>query len=413
MKNVYIIGADITKFGKHQDVRHRELSKMVVDGSLSDAQLQKEDIQTIHFGNCLWGYFTGQHAVRGQIAMRYSGFGNIPVTNHECACATGALAFHSAWKDIQTGLYDCTMAVGVEKLTCDDKMKQMYAFNSFEDVSEDPAEVEAKLKEEMAKITIEVPKSEGGAKTVQMDAYGLIALQHMQEYGTTQKQIAAAAAKNHHNGSLNPKAHYQFDMTVDEVLADRMVSYPLTRSMASPMTDGAAAVILCSEEFLKKQPKEVQDRAVKVLATTFLMGGETTAEGKTALDLVAEQAYEAAGVAPADIDVVEVHDASAIGEIMQIEHLMLCPEGKGGEYTESGATAINGKQPVNPSGGLISRGHPLAATGLAQVQELVLQLRGEAGGRQVNNPKIALAQNAGGHVMGAGAGQSVIILEKK
>jgi acetyl-CoA acetyltransferase len=228
----------------------------------------------------------------------------------------------------------------------------------------------------------------------------------MKKYGTTKRHYAVVAAKNHNNSTLNPLAQYNFPMTVEQVMEDYEVSYPLTRSMCAPVGDGAAAAILCSEKFLKEHPNP---RAVLVRASVLKSGSwkeETIAKRASAA------AYEMSGFGPEDISVAEVHDATAFGEVHQTEQMGFCPIGKGGEFAESGATALDGEIPINPSGGLISRGHPIGASGLAQIYELTLQLRGEAGKRQVNNPRIALAENGGGNIGAGEAAMCVHILEK-
>ncbi|MCP4682317.1 MAG: thiolase family protein, partial [Desulfobacterales bacterium] len=241
-----------------------------------------------------------------------------------------------------------------------------------------------------------------------MDMYASGARVHMNKYGTTQRHLAIVAAKAHNNSVMNPNAQYTFPMTVEEVLKDREISYPLTRAMCAPVGDGSAAAILCSEQFLKKHPSS---RAVKIISSVLKSGKRKG--GYNTGRLTASAAYEIAGVGPEDINILEVHDATAIGEITVLEELGICPEGEGGPYSESGATAINGKTPVNAGGGLIARGHPLGATGLAQIHELVTQLRGEGDKRQVqNDPKIALAENGGGFLGDGPATLCVSILER-
>jgi acetyl-CoA acetyltransferase len=229
----------------------------------------------------------------------------------------------------------------------------------------------------------------------------------MERYGSTQKQLATIAAKNHNNSTMNPLAQYTFPQTVEQVLSDRIVSYPLTRAMCAPIGDGAAAAIICNDQFLKKHPS---NRAVKIRASV-LEGGKRTGTGDIS-ERASKRAFEVAGVGPEDINVMEVHDATAFGEISVMEALGFCPRGEGGVMAEKGDTALDGKIPVNPSGGLISRGHPVGASGLAQIHELVTQLRGEAGERQVKNPRIAMTENGGGTVGAGEAAMTIHILEK-
>jgi acetyl-CoA acetyltransferase len=239
-----------------------------------------------------------------------------------------------------------------------------------------------------------------------MDLYSIGARMHMQQYGTTQRQLASIAAKAHNNSVNNPYAQYTFPMTVDEVLSDREVSYPLTRAMCAPVGDGAAAVVLCSESFLKKHGPV---RAIRIRASV-LRSGTRTGENDIC-ERASRAAYEMAGLGPGDIDVVEVHDATAFGELYQTEQMGFCPKGDGGPFAESGATSIGGSIPVNPSGGLIARGHPVGASGLAQVFELSAQLHGEAGPRQVHGARIAMAENGGGFMGRGEAAMAIHILE--
>ena len=234
----------------------------------------------------------------------------------------------------------------------------------------------------------------------------------MWKYGTTQHQIAIGASKNHYYGSLNPKAQYQFEVSLEEVLEDRLVSYPLTRSMCAPIGDGAAAAVLCSGAFLKVLPSEVQKRAVKVKASMLTGGKYRDLDEPSQSKVAADRAYSIAGVGPEDIDVAEVHDATSFCEIYQAEMLGFCPIGEGGKFIESGATMLDGKIPINTSGGLVSKGHPIGATGLSMIYELVTQLRVEAGSRQVQNAEFALQENGGGVIGLEEAACSVIILQK-
>jgi acetyl-CoA acetyltransferase len=241
-----------------------------------------------------------------------------------------------------------------------------------------------------------------------MDFYAMGARQHMKNYGTTQKQIAMIAAKNHNNSTLNPLAQYTFPQTVEQVMEDYVVAFPLTRAMCAPIGDGSAAAILCSEEYLDNHP-ELKDRAILVKASILRSGSW---KRDNVCQRAAKAAYEMSGLSPEEINVAEVHDATAYAELNVIEHLGFCPIGEGGSLVESGATQLDGKIPVNPSGGLLARGHPIGASGLAQMYELVTQLRGEAGKRQVKNPRYALAHNGGGNIGTGEAALCIHILEK-
>jgi len=238
-----------------------------------------------------------------------------------------------------------------------------------------------------------------------MDWYAIGARLHMEKYGTTQRQLAAIAAKNHNHSTLNPLAQYTFPQTIEQVLEDRVVAWPLTRAMCAPIGDGAAAAILCSESHLRRNPSS---RAVRILASALQSGNRNKPTDCAAR--ASKQAYEMAEVGPEDIDVAEVHDATAYGELHQVEQMGFCAVGEGGPIAEAGETSLGGRIPVNTSGGLISRGHPIGASGLAMIYELVTQLRGEAGNRQVEGARLALVENGGG-VLGHGeAAMSIHIL---
>jgi acetyl-CoA acetyltransferase len=252
--------------------------------------------------------------------------------------------------------------------------------------------------------------SGGGGRSPFMDIYAMAARMHMEQYGTTQRQLAMIAAKNHYHASLNPLAQYQVNMTVEEVLADKPVAFPLTRSMCAPMGDGATAALLCSERALKRFPDA---RPVRVRASVLTSGTLPSGGGMDLIGMrLSKKAYEAAGLGPEDISVAEVHDATAFGELLQCEELGFCGEGEGGPLAESGATKLGGKLPVNTSGGLECRGHPIGASGIAQLVELVTQLRGEAGKRQVEGARIAMAENGGGFIGTGEAAMCIHILEK-
>lgn len=411
---VYIIGVGMTKFGKYYEKSIKQMTGEALELVLKDCGLTRDDIEAAWFSNTGWGMYTFQHSIRGQVALSANGLDRIPITNVENACASGSTALHGAWTAIKAGLYDCVLAIGTEKLYDEDRVKVMRGFMAGTDVEEMMqrmakfAEEEQARKEKEAKEKgVEVAQEKAGGHSVFMDFYAMGARMHMKKYGSTQRQLAVIAAKAHNNSTLNPLAQYTFPQTVEQVLADREVAYPLTRAMCAPIGDGSAAAIICSERFLKKHPSK---RAVRIKASV-LKSGNRTGENDIS-QRAATVAYKVAGVGPEDVHVIEVHDATAFGEIHQMEALGFCPEGEGGIFAETGATALTGKIPVNPSGGLISRGHPIGASGLAQVHELVTQLRGEAGKRQVKNPRIAMAENGGGTLGIGEAAMTIHILEK-
>ncbi|USG63139.1 thiolase family protein [Sneathiella marina] len=415
MRDTYIIGTFSTAFEKMPGKSFKDLTREAYLGVLDDVGAEiADDIELAYFGNCGMGTF-GQACIRGQVSftslVKEGLFPErVPIINVEGACATASLAFHGAWKDILSGQSELTLAIGVEKTFIPDnpdKIQEIFD-GGIDQLDADEWRDYYKEAGDLAGKPFDPEKGEG---TIFMDTYAMQATYHMKKYGTTQRQIAAASSKNHYHGSLNPKAQYRFEVSVDKVMEDRTISYPLTRSMCAPIGDGAAAAMICSAEYLSKLPPEVQARAVKIRASV-LSGGKYRDLDEPGLSSVAAQkAYRQAGLTPDDIDIAEVHDATSFCEIYQCEMLGFCEEGKGGAYVESGATSLGGSRPVNLSGGLVSKGHPIGATGLSMIDELTQQLRGEAGARQADNPKIALAENGGG-VMGFDeAACSIIILE--
>jgi len=415
MKNVYLIGAYSTQFKKWVDKSNKELARDALVGVLEDAGMEAGDpIENAYFSNCGMGVLWGQDMVRGHCIfapMVEEGLfpERIPLINVEGACASGSMALHGAWKDILSGLHDVSLAFGLDKFYHEDMKRVMQAFEQGIDTEEKP-----RLEEEYRAVAEACGRKyeQLPGHTIFMDTYGMQACWHMWKHGTTQRQIAIGASKNHYNGSLNPKAQYQFEVPVEKVLEDYEVSYPLTRSMCAPIGDGAAAAILCSDKFYKSLPKPVQERAVKVKASALSSGKHRPIEEPSLTRWAAERAYKLAGIGPQDIDVAEIHDATSFGEIYQAEMLGFCDIGEGGKLIESGATMLDGKIPINTSGGLVSKGHPIGATGLSMISEIVTQLRGEAGPRQVKDARIGLTENGGGVISVEEMACAVNILEK-
>ncbi|MFA5064329.1 MAG: thiolase family protein [Dehalococcoidia bacterium] len=411
MKGVYIIGVGMIRFGKYPDQSVRSMAEEAARLALQDAGLVKEDLQSVFFSNSFWGMFANQHSIRGQVVMRGMGIDKIPVTNVENACAGGSTALHLAATGIYAGMYDVALALGSEKISNPDKALSLSAYASCMDVENFEKHINM-ITGLNDVIKIEMPEDQsapGEGRSIFMDAYSMGARWHMNKYGSTQRQLAVICSKNHMHGSLNPLAQYQQRMTVEEVLADKPVAYPLTRAMCSPVGDGAAAAIVCSERYLKKL---ADARPVRIIASVLGQGSDRTLDGEDIGERLSEQAYDIAGVGPADISLAELHDATAWGELHQAEAMGFCPMGEGGAFAESGATVIGGSKPINTSGGLECRGHPIGASGLAQIYELVLQLRGDAGLRQVENARIGLAENGGGNIGVEEAAMCVHILEK-
>ena len=396
MEAIYVVGIGMTPFGRLLDKDIKTLVREATQAALADAGLRQQDVQAAFFGNASQGHMDGQHMIRGQVALRAMGIGSIPVVNVENACASGSTAFSLAVAQLRAGAADVALAVGAEKMFSTDKQRMFSVFDSAWDVARADA-----IRSELLQLGqgVAVPEGTTSPKpySVFMDVYAAFARAHMRRWGTTQRQLAAVAAKNHAHSVHNPLSQYRVSYTVDEVLAAPPITYPLTLPMCSPVSDGAAAVVLCSEPALARMTAD-RSRAVRVLASVIQSGSDRGDDEYmnhiTALG--ARRAYELAGVGPMDVSVAEVHDATAMGEIIQTENLGFCPFGDGGPLAERGETRIGGRIPVNPSGGLESKGHPVGATGLGQIYELVTQLRGEAGARQVEGARIALAENGGG-----------------
>ncbi len=417
MHQVKIIGGAMTRFGRHMDRNLKSLVAEAVNGAFKDSGVTKEQLGGVWVGNASQGVLQGQESVRGQVVMRAMGIGGIPVVNVENACASSATALHGARSMVALGEIDVALVVGMEKMYFEDRSKALPAFTGCLDVEILPQlmqafeEQEEKIrKERQAKGETEKEKS--GQRSVFMDVYAQMATKHMEKYGTTQRQLAVISSKNHYHSSMNPFAQYQTTFTVEEVLAAPEVAWPLTRPMCSPIGDGAAAVVICSEEFAKKIGA---DHSVEVAACMLASGEDPEKEKESStLARLARSAYERAGIGPEDINLAEVHDASAIGELYATEELGFCSLGQGGFFAEGGHTTLGGKLPVNVSGGLESQGHPIGATGVRQVVELYWHLAGagRAGKRQVEKARIGLAQNAGGSINSSEAALSVTILKK-
>jgi acetyl-CoA acetyltransferase len=413
--NVYILGVHSTPFKRWPDKSFKQLTREAYLGALSDAGLDGcLPIEAAWFGNCLMHYW-GQASARGNVCfiplVREGLFPErAPIVNVEGGCATASLALSAAFKEIRAGDADVTLALGVEKLY--DPVNQAAMLAEFERGLDtfDPHEWEEHY--EQIGRDVGKPFVKSPSRTVAMDTYAMQARLHMKLYGTTAEQIAVGAAKNHSNGALNPNAQYRFEMTPQQVLEDRMVSDPLTRSMCAPMGDGAAAAVLCSEAFLRSQPEKVQRRAVLIRGLAVTGGKYRLPDEPSLSRAAADRAYRMAGITPGEVDVAEVHDATSFCEIYQSEMLRFCDIGEGGQFVASGATKIGGSLPINTSGGLVSKGHPIGATGLSMCFELAAQLRGEAGARQVPNARIALQENGGGVIGLEEALAAVIIYER-
>ena len=407
-QNAYVAGIGMTPFGKHMDRTLKSLAVDAIELALKDAAIDKEQLQAAYVGTAGTAVTVGQVMVPGQAALRAMGIGHIPVINVENACASAATSFQQACTMVSHGVYDIVLAVGMEKLYCEDKGKTFSVFTGAVDF-ESFDEVTEKVYDRIREAGIDVDGDAGESRSLFMDIYAAWAIEHMREYGTTQRDFAAVSAKNSFHGSLNPNAQYRNVMSEDEVLAAREISYPLTLAMCSPIGDGAAAAVLVSEKMARQLG---MDRMVKVRASLLRSGWDIAQSEAGVAEVVANETYELGELGPQDLDVIELHDASSPAELMYYEYLGLCEKGQASKLVNDGETKLGGSIPVNPSGGLLRKGHPVGATGLAQVHELVTQLRGEAGPRQVEGARIGLAENGGGYIGTDAAAMVISILEK-
>ncbi|HEX8753299.1 MAG TPA: thiolase family protein [Solirubrobacterales bacterium] len=397
MSEVRVVGAGMTRFEK-SPLSLRELAAAAAGAALEDAGLAVEGVQAAYVGNAAAGLVTGQEMIRGQVMLRALGIEGIPIFNVENACASAASALHLGWQAVSAGAYDTVLCLGAEKLTHEDKTVGMRAIGTAIDV-ERRVELAAEVGAEIA---------EGEPRSFFMDLYADMTRRYMEVSGASAEDFAAVVVKNQHNGALNPRAQYGGELSVEQVLESRMVVDPLTLLMCSPISDGAAAVVLMSEEAARR----AGGRGPRIRASVVRSGNRHDRSDPLAgsTGLAAREAFEIAGLGPEDLDCAEVHDASAPAELMVYEQIGLAPPGEGPALLESGRTRLGGDLPVNTSGGLLSKGHPIGATGIAQICESTWQLRGEAGPRQVAGARVALTQNGGGWIEGDSAAMAVHIL---
>lgn len=417
---VYILGLGVTPVARQPERSFTELAREALVGAFADAGLKDaEALDQVWFSSYMMDFW-GQRACRGQEVLTpilQEGLlpVGLPIINVEAGCASGSVAFHGAWKHVLAGQSEVALAVGVEKMNDPSRpvgealdwigsavghLDPDAYWNPYRDLAADLG------------TTFEI----GGGESFAMKIYALWAKEHMHVYGTTEEQIAAGAAKNHTNAVDNPRAQYRFPLTIEQVLEDRMVAAPLTRAMCAPIGDAAAAVVVCSQSYLDRQQSDVRERAVRISGHA-LGGGQrgvrlTSGDRRRAAIQAAEKAYRMAGLGPDDLDLVELHDATSFAEVHLVEDLGLCERGKGGPFTASGESERDGRVAVNPSGGLVSRGHPIGATGIVMLYEAALQLREEAGAIQLPNAQVALVENGGGIVGHDVALCSVTVLER-
>ncbi|MCH1554829.1 MAG: thiolase family protein [Pseudomonadales bacterium] len=378
MSDVYVVGVDMIKFGRFPDRTVPQIGAESALLALDDAGLKIQDMQALYCGNL------GQaNAMVGQRILQEIGQTGVAVVNCANACATGATAFREAWMSIKAGVYDCVLAVGVEQMG-----KGLLGG---------------------AGGGAGIPK-EGLLGSGTMPAvFAEAGMEHARHYGTTFEQFAKVSVKNHHHSTLNPKAMYQIETPLETVMNAEMISYPNTKLMCSVNVDGSAAAVLVSE----KKAKELgMQRAVRIKASVLASDPFTDRDlvmpdVNAVTRIAAKQAYEMAGLGADDVDLVELHDCFATAEILHYENLGLCADGEAGRMIDDGEVALGGRVPVNVSGGLLSKGHPLGATGIANIYEVCTHLRGEAGGRQVEGARIGMT-----HVIGLGSACGIHILEK-
>lgn len=404
MREVAIVGAGMTRFGKYPDKGLKELSREAVGEALAAAGMDKRALEVAIVGNAAAGIITGQECIRAEVVLREMGIDKIPMINTENACASSSTAMQLGWLYVASGMYDVALVLGVEKMYIEDKAKSMAAFSAGVDVEQ--LRVIMQQVKPPSEKTAGAESGAGKSRSLFMDLYAAGARAHMARYGTTKEQFARVAVKNHYNGSLNPHAQYRERYSLEEILASPLVAEPLTRLMCAPIGDGAAAAILVSGD----KARQYTTKPVWVRGSALVSGSDNPAEDGKISARAAQRAFEMAGVTPRDVNVIELHDASAPAELMLYEELGLCPEGEGGRLVDEGITELGGALPVNTSGGLIAKGHPVGATGVAQVFEIWLQLRGQAGDRQVPAAKVGMTHNGGGMVRGEAAATAVHIL---
>ena len=372
MRRVAVIGVGVTKFGQH-DRTSAELFADAAADALTDAAIPASAIQALYYGNVVGGE-TEHQLHTGPQAASVLGIPSVPTTRFETACASSHAAFRHAVMEIAAGVSDVVLVGGAERVlnVSTAESTEYFAYCS-DAVWEQP-------------LGLTFP-----------GVFALIARAHMEKYGTTEAQMAAVAVKNHRHGALNPKAQFQKQITIDQVLRSAYVADPLKLLDCCPFSDGGAAVVLASEEVARRHRKPVWVLGSAAASDWMLIGDKRDLSRVPATERAAAAAYRQAGLGPADVDVVELHDCFTIAEIVATEGLGLFEPGAGGRAAETGLTSLGGEVPVNPSGGLKAKGHPIGATGAAQIAEIVTQLRGEAGSRQVDGARTGLTHTLGGN----------------
>jgi len=425
---VHIIGVGMTKITKMAGT-YEDLCAAAIEEAMEDAGLSYDGdrgaIGGIWYANCAQGMLTSQHSVRGQVTLRKCGFHSAPLINVENACASGTTALNQAVNHILAGVSDLALAVGVEKMMppLDEGFLKEHpeieaalpymglaAFwvGCEQDRKNEYVDEWRRAKSELTGVPYE-QTDVGKDRSPFMDMYAVKALMMMKKYGWTQEQMAQVCSKTHHHSTMNPKAQYRKNFTPEEILNDKPITYPLTRPMCAPTGEGCAAAVICSERYLKEHEANLHPILIRA---SVLLGGRNREEFDQDISgRAAHIAFRQAGLTPKDIDVLELHDATSFAEIYQTAQAGFCSMEEAGEYCSSGATAQGGELPTNTSGGLVSRGHPVGCTGLAQVYEIVTQLRDRAGERQVKGACIGMHVNGGGHIRGEEAALGVHIFQ--
>jgi acetyl-CoA acetyltransferase len=412
MTDIYIAGIAMTVFGRHFERSLEDLAREAVDGAITDAGCSKQDVGTAFYAGITNGPLQGQFAIPGQVVLGKLGIEGIPVYNIDNGCAAGSSAFALAVQSLKSGTTDVALALGAEKMNVEDKLSVLKLMEAGWDVSRADENYARLVKLGEGVVPPEGSESDKPFSRF-MSIYAALCRNHMARWGTTQRQIAAVSAKNHQHSVHNPWSQFRKPFSIEDVLAAPPITYPLTLPMCAPVTDGAAAAIICTDEGLKRIGAD-RSRCIKVAASVVRSATSRSIDQHelNLARLAASQAYEIAGLGPSDMHVAEVHDAAAMGEIIQVENLGFVAMGEGGPAAERGDFTIGGRLPVNPSGGLESKGHPLGATGIGQLYELVTQLRGEAGARQVEGARHAIQENGGGNIGVEEAAVAVHILSK-
>jgi acetyl-CoA C-acetyltransferase len=373
MRPVAVIGIGKTAFGAFPDRDLRSLAVEAISHALADGSLSPASIEAFYLGNFAGPSFVGQNHLAPYVGTA-AGFETIPCTRIEDACASSGSAFFHAWQSVAAGIYDVVVVAGVEKMTSQTTPRVTEILAGAGDMS-----------------------GEGRAGATFPALFAMIAQRHMYQYGTTREQLAAVAVKNHANGAKNPLAHMRKVVTLEQALAGRPIAEPLTVYDCSLISDGAAALVLVPLDHAKRYTtRHVRVLSVAQTSDHVALDSKDDITCFPSVTSAGEKAYSLAGLGPRNIELAELHDCFTIAEILASEDLGFVEKGKGGPFAAEGCSAINGRLPINTSGGLKSKGHPVGATGVGQICDLTMQIRGDAGDRQVQRHRIGLAQNLGG-----------------